>query len=174
MGAAVALVVFVADQAVKQWILTGVFGFTGPIDPTAWHPAIEVTGFFNLVMVWNFGVSFGLFAEHGDAARWALIAVALVISTGVGVWMARTDRPLIALICGMVIGGAIGNIVDRLRFGAVADFLDVHAFGYHWPAFNIADAAISVGVVVLVIDSLFERRDGRAAGSADNGRDGTR
>ncbi|NBC95843.1 MAG: signal peptidase II [Deinococcus-Thermus bacterium] len=166
-GLAIALVVFLADQAVKQWILTGVFGFAGVIDPTDWHPPIEVTGFFNLVMVWNFGVSFGLFSEHGDAARWFLIAVAAAISTGIGIWMVRTDRMLIAAICGAVIGGAVGNVVDRLRFGAVADFFDVHAFGYHWPAFNIADAAISVGVVVLVLDSLFERRDDRAAGSAD-------
>lgn len=176
LGLAAAAVVLVVDQLVKQWILTGVFGLPAPIEAGVWHPPIEVTGFFNLVMVWNYGVSFGLFAEHGDAARWILIAVALAISTGLAVWLWRTDRLGIALIAGLVIGGALGNIVDRLRFGAVADFLDVHAFGYHWPAFNVADAAISVGVVLLVIDSLFERREagaGAPGDSAGKGRDGS-
>ena len=73
------------------------------------------------------------------------------------IWLARADRRLIGVAIGLIVGGALGNLVDRVRYGAVADFLDVHAWGYHWPAFNAADSAITVGAVTLVLDSLFVR-----------------
>lgn len=164
-GLAAAVVVFVADQIFKAWMLYGVFGFAVPTDDTAWHPPIEITGFFNLVMVWNHGVSFGLFAADSDATRFLLVAVALGITVGMAIWMWRTSRPILGVCIGLVIGGAVGNVVDRLVYGAVADFLDVHVAGYHWPAFNIADSAIVVGVGLILLDGLVagEARDGAGA-----------
>ncbi len=162
-GLIVAGVVLVLDQITKWLILSVVFDLPDPIGPHSTHPTIPITGFFNLVMVWNKGVSFGLLASDSDVTRWVLIAFALVVSGVLAVWMARTPRPVMRLVLGAVIGGALGNVVDRLRFGAVADFFDVHAFGYHWPAFNIADSAISLGVVVLLIDAFRTGKDAPAA-----------
>src|SRR3546814_12951196 len=109
-------------------------------------------------MVRIMGVSFVLFAHDADMTLWVLIAVARVIVAVMVVWLRRADRTLVAAALGLVIGGAVGNVVDRLRFGAVADFLAFHLMGYHWPAFHAADAGITVGVALLVLDSLFGRR----------------
>ena len=158
-GLAVAAIVLVLDQATKWLILSVVFDLPEPIGPHSTHPTIVITGFFNLVMVWNKGVSFGMLASDSEVTRWVLIGFALVVSGVLAVWMARTPRPVLRVVLGAVIGGALGNVIDRLRFGAVADFFDVHAFGYHWPAFNIADSAISLGVVVLLIDAFRTGRD---------------
>jgi signal peptidase II len=111
------------------------------------RPPIIVTDFFNLVMVWNHGVSFGMFAEHRMPL--VLIGVAAVMIVVLLVWLTRAESLKIVLAVGCIIGGAAGNAIDRTRFGAVADFFDVHIGGYHWPAFNIADSAIFIGVVVL-------------------------
>lgn len=116
---------------------------------------IEVSPFFNLVVGWNRGVSFGLFNNDSPLNAWVLVLVALVIVVVLMIWLSKTDRLPIALGLGLVIGGAIGNVIDRLRFGAVFDFLDFHAFGFHWPAFNVADSGITVGALLLVVDSLF-------------------
>lgn len=116
---------------------------------------IPVTSFFNLVMAWNRGVSFGLFNRASNFSIWFFPVVAALIVVGLAVWLYRSDRILIGTAIGLVIGGALGNLVDRLRFGAVADFLDFHIGAYHWPAFNLADSAITVGAAVLVLDSLF-------------------
>ena len=136
----------ILDQASKWWILEHV------MRPPR---VIELTGFFNLVMGWNRGVSFGLFNTASPYNAWGLSAIALVIVAALTVWLKRTRGPFLAAAIGLVIGGALGNVVDRLRFGAVFDFLDLHAAGYHWPAFNVADSAITVGAVMLVVDSLF-------------------
>jgi signal peptidase II len=119
----------------------------------------EITGFFNLVLTWNRGMSFGLF--NNDAAMNALLftLVAAVIVGGLLVWLHRVQDTLLALAIGLVIGGAIGNVIDRLLRGGVVDFLDFHVAGWHWYAFNLADAAICVGVGLLVIDSLLGRRE---------------
>ncbi len=139
--------VFVVDQASKWWIVE-----------TVMKPPrlIEVAPFFNLVMGWNRGVSFGLLSSHAEAAAWGLVALALAISAGLVYWLARVEKRFLALAIGLVIGGALGNVIDRIRYGAVADFLDFHAFGYHWPAFNAADTAISVGAALIVVDALFD------------------
>lgn len=148
-GVAVAVLVFAADQAIKGWVLIGI------MDPPR---TIPVTPFFNLVVAWNRGISFGLFDSQQSWNAWLLPVIAVVIVAVLAYWLSRAEGRLLALALGMVIGGAIGNVVDRLHFdGAVMDFLDFHLFGYHWPAFNVADAAISLGATVLVLQSLFGR-----------------
>lgn len=103
---------------------------------------IPVTGFFNLVLGFNTGVSFGLF---GQAPAWLLMAFTLAIVAGLLVWIHRSDSRLTASALGLVVGGALGNLLDRLRQGAVTDFLDFYIGSYHWPAFNLADVAIVCG-----------------------------
>ena len=135
----------ILDQMTKWWILTSVM--TPP-------QRVPVTGFFDLVLVYNRGVSFGLF---GGAPSWvtaALIIFAILLSVALCIWMWRADSLLLGTALGFVVGGAIGNVIDRLLHGAVVDFLDFHAAGYHWPAFNVADSAITIGVVFLILDSL--------------------
>ena len=148
-GLGLAAVVLVLDQATKWWMLE-VVGI-------ALRPPIEVTPFFNLVMVWNRGVSFGLFAHEAEVMPYVLSGVAVAISVALFVWLARAERRWIAAAIGLVVGGAVGNVIDRLRFGAVADFFDLHVAGWHWPAFNVADAAIVVGVGMILLDGFATR-----------------
>ena len=140
LGLPVAAGIAVADQAGK-WAARDAL----------WDPFrhIEVTSFFNLVPVQNRGISFGLLQSEG-AGTWAIAGLSLAISAGLGVWLSRTRQLWPAWALGLVIGGAIGNVIDRVRLGWVIDFLDFHGGGYHWPAFNLADAAISVGVFMLI------------------------
>jgi len=144
----VAGLVILFDQVTKWWIITVV------MQPP--H-VIALTPFFNLVMGWNRGVSFGLFDGNSPLNVWILPLVALAIVIALVVWLRRVRRLWLTLAIGMVIGGALGNVIDRVRFGAVADFLDFHVAGYHWPAFNLADTGISLGVAMLVLDALFVR-----------------
>jgi signal peptidase II len=118
----------------------------------------EVTPFFNLVLVLNRGISFGLFNQESVAGPWVFLGLSLAIAGALLVWLRRIDRPLLAAAVGLVVGGAVGNALDRLRFGGVVDFLDLHAFGYHWPAFNLADSAIVIGVAFLLLDGFVVRR----------------
>lgn len=150
LGLAVAVVVLVLDQASKVWIL----------DLMAPPRVIEVTGFLNLVLVWNRGISFGMLGDGGAAQAWVLAAFGVIVAGGLVIWLQRAALPrLPSLGIGLVAGGAVGNAVDRLRFGAVVDFVDVHAAGWHWPAFNVADSAITLGVIALLLDAVL--RDGR-------------
>jgi signal peptidase II len=143
-GLILAVVILVADQVTKMFFL----------DLVARHsPPIEVTPFLNLVQVWNTGVSFGLFQEDSALRSWILIGVATAVLVWLLLWLWRAQTSLVAVALGAIIGGAIGNIIDRIRFGAVFDFVDLHAFGWHWPAFNLADSAIVVGVGLLLLDS---------------------
>lgn len=144
-GLVLAVVLLIIDQVSKVYIVGVV------MNPPR---VIEVTGFFNLVMAWNYGVSFGLFNDAGTRAE-LLVGLSIAISIALTVWMARETSAVTRLALGAIIGGAIGNVIDRIRWGAVADFLDLHAFGYHWPAFNVADAGIVLGAAVLVLDNLF-------------------
>ena len=150
IGLAVAVAIIVLDQITKVWILEGV------MQPPR---LIEVTPFFNLVLAWNRGVSFGMFNTQSDYGAYILIALALVIVAGMAVWLWRSESRWTGIAIGLVIGGAIGNVIDRLLYGAVVDFLDFHAFGYHWPAFNAADSAICVGAGMLILESLFVPRE---------------
>jgi len=146
LGLSVAVAIAVADQAFKAWMI-----------PTMQETgAFAVTSFLNLVMVWNRGVSFGMFGG-GALPPWLLAALGGAVCVGLGVWLRRADGRWLAVAIGAIIGGALGNIADRLARGAVADFFDFHVGAYHWPAFNTADVAISIGVVMLLLDPLFRR-----------------
>lgn len=145
-GLMVALFTLLVDQISKNWVVME-YGFQSRL-------ITEVTGFFNLVLVWNRGVSFGMFSQHPEYIPWVLTGVALVITAILIRWLTQTERMIGIVALGMVIGGAIGNVIDRIRFGAVIDFLDFHVNGYHWPAFNIADAAIFCGVMLLLLETL--------------------
>ncbi len=149
LGLVVALATLVLDQLGKWAALAG-------LDPA--DPPLHVTPFFNLVLVWNRGVSFGMFNSGGASAPWLLSGLALAVVVGLVVWLRRSDQLLTGLGLGLVIGGALGNVIDRIRFGAVVDFLDFHLASYHWPAFNLADAGICVGAVLMLADGLFARR----------------
>ncbi|HEY8189191.1 MAG TPA: signal peptidase II [Micavibrio sp.] len=116
---------------------------------------MEILPFFDIVMVWNKGISFGFFNDHGDYGPMLLISLAAVIIVLFGVWLSRTASAAVAASLALVIGGALGNVLDRIRFGAVADFLDFHLGNLHWPAFNVADSAICIGIALLLIHSLF-------------------
>ena len=149
-GVGLAALVVAIDQASKWWIVGTV------MNPPR---VIEVTPFFNLVMAWNQGVSFGMLNSGGWLSEWGLPLGTAAIILGLGVWLSRAGRPVTVLGLSLVIGGALGNLIDRIRFGAVADFLDFHWAGYHWPAFNAADSAITLGAVALVLEALFEGRE---------------
>jgi signal peptidase II len=140
------LVTVLVDQLSKQLLLTWLLK-AGPIVPV-------VDGFFRLVMVWNRGVSFGLMGGDQALPPWILSGVAIAVCIALFLWLRRTDRPFTGWGIGLVMGGAIGNVIDRARWGAVFDFADFHIGQWHWPAFNIADAAIVVGVGLMLLDSL--------------------
>ncbi|MEZ5907101.1 MAG: signal peptidase II [Geminicoccaceae bacterium] len=149
LGPGVFLLVLVLDFLTKQWALAALTD----------QGVVQVTGFFNLVLVWNRGVSFGMFQAGSEQGRWLLVGMALVVSIVLVFWLRRERRPLPRLAIWLILAGALGNVVDRVRYGAVVDFLDFHAFGYHWPAFNVADSAIVVGAALLVGDSLLGGRE---------------
>jgi len=136
----------VADQLSKQ-ILLGYLLKAGAI-------VSVIKGFFRLVVVWNTGVSFGLMGGDRALPPWTLSAVAVGVCVALFFWLRRTDRALTGWGIGLVMGGAIGNVIDRARWGAVFDFADFHVGEWHWPAFNIADSAIVVGVGLMLLDSL--------------------
>ncbi|MCZ6604542.1 MAG: signal peptidase II [Alphaproteobacteria bacterium] len=122
---------------------------------------VEILPFFNVVLVYNRGISFGILGAGSAVQTWLLIALAIIIVVLLLYWLRGATNWVTALAIGAVAGGAVGNIIDRLMptRRAVVDFLDFHAAGYHWPAFNIADSAIVLGVVALLIASLMKTRD---------------
>lgn len=141
-GLAVAAVVMILDQITKFWVLN-VFA-PGEVLP--------VTSFFNLVLVFNPGAAFSFLADHAGWQRWFFALIALAISGWI-VWQLRTLRPnsMFSIGLAFILGGALGNLIDRLWLGMVVDFIDVHAAGWHWPAFNVADSAVCVGAVLYVL-----------------------
>lgn len=143
---ALIVVTLVADQVSKE-LLLGYLLKTGAMVPV-------IDGYFRLVVVWNRGVSFGLLGGDRALPPWVLSAIAVAVCIGLFVWLRRTDRRLGGWGIGLVIGGAIGNVIDRARWGAVFDFADFHVGQWHWPAFNVADSAIVAGVGLMLIDSL--------------------
>ena len=158
LGVLAAVLTAVSDQAHKLWMIFG-YGI-GPQD------RIAVLPFMDLVYVINKGISYGLFEQDGQAGQYLLSAFAMVVSIALFIWLLRGPHTrLVALSIGLVIGGAIGNGIDRLHLGGVADFFSLHAFGYYWYVFNIADVAIVAGVIGLLYDSLVSSRKGAANGA---------
>jgi signal peptidase II len=138
---ALATFVVLLDQASKAWVL-------GSFRLAEHH---VVTPFFNLVLVFNPGASFSFLADAGGWQKWFFVVLAL----GISVWLLsmlrhHAQERLMPAALSLILGGAIGNVIDRLRFDAVVDFLDFHLAGYHWPAFNVADSAITVGVALML------------------------
>ncbi|KAA0577775.1 signal peptidase II [Azospirillum sp. B21] len=148
------VLVMILDQASKWLMLTHI------LNPPE---IIPITSFLNLRLGFNPGVSFG-FLGGGMAGPWLLSGLAMAIVAGLSVWAARTDSRTEAVAIGAIIGGAIGNVIDRVRQGAVTDFLDLHAFGWHWPTFNMADIGITGGVGLLLLHGV---RQGRRAAAID-------
>ena len=148
-----AVLTIVLDQLSKLWVLN-VFDLPS-------KGSVHVGGPVSLTMVWNEGVSFGLLRAEQDLTRWALVVFSLAVAAFLAVWARKIEKPLLAIAVGLVMGGAVGNAIDRARFGAVADFLDFKALYFPW-VFNIADSAITVGVILLLLDSL------RSEGGAKN------
>ena len=155
-GLLAALLVLAADQASKWWVLD--------VLRLPERGLVPVLPMFSLTMVWNQGVTFGLFHQDGAWGPWLLAGVALAVVAALGVWLRRAESALVAASLGAIAGGAVGNVIDRLRFGAVVDFLHAHAFGWSWYVFNVADAAIVCGVGVLVLDGLRPRTRLQAPG----------
>ncbi len=147
LGLAVALVTVAIDQAHKWWML-------GPYD-IANKGRVTITPFFDLVFVKNTGISYSLFDQDSQAGQNMLAAFAVIASLALWIWLARSGTGrLLAWSLGLIIGGALGNGIDRLLIGGVADFFSLHAFGYYWYVFNIADVAIVAGVAGLLYESL--------------------
>jgi signal peptidase II len=151
-GLAAAAAVVILDQLSKAAVL----GFFAGSPPGA-HEAI--TPFLNLVLTYNRGISFGLFNTPGAMNVLLFPFLAAVIVTMLILWLRRVESPFLAIAIGVVIGGAIGNVIDRIRLGAVVDFLDFYVGAWHWPAFNVADSAICLGVAAMLLDGLLLRRE---------------
>lgn len=145
-GALIALVILLADQISKVWLL--------------YLYQIELNGdlllapFATITLVWNRGISYGLFQQEADLGRWLLVIISFVAAAAFAFWLRQNPPRLVAWALGLVIGGAVGNGIDRLVYGAVVDFVHLHWGGFSWYVFNVADCAIVVGVVLLLLDAV--------------------
>jgi signal peptidase II len=162
MALILAALVVVLDQAVKGWVL---YGLDLPLVVSQ-----KVAGPLYFTMVWNSGVSFGFLRAQHDLVRWLLAAFALVVAGMLIGWVRKAERPLFATAVGLVIGGAVGNMIDRVRLGAVADFIDVSRLWFPW-IFNVADSAISIGIGLLLLDMLIQDNRERAKAPTTAGGD---
>lgn len=154
LGLIAGLLVLAADQLSKWWILH-------VLDLPALRQVVLLP-VLNLTMVWNRGVTFGLLNGLGALGHWLLAAVALAVVVALGAWLRKAESPVTAAAIGSIAGGAIGNVIDRLRYGAVVDFIQAHitfaGTDWSWYVFNVADAGIVCGVAALIIESQFGRR----------------
>ena len=153
LGLVVAISVIALDQAAKYWILVDLDMVPGETRPLFWPLA--------LTFVRNDGVSFGFFQTHAEWTRWALAAFSFVASVGLVAWGRNTHKLVTGLATGLILGGALGNLIDRVRLGAVVDFVDVHPLFFPW-IFNVADSGITLGVIVLLAEAALAGR--RATG----------
>lgn len=153
---AIALVIIVTDQLSKWWILK--------VLRLPEQASYEVFGPLQFTRIWNDGVSFGLFQAGHDLVRWGLVAFSVGVAILLAFWAGRNGRMLQAAGLGLVMGGAIGNAIDRARFGAVVDFIDVQRIGFFPWIFNIADSGITIGVILLLADSLRRERPADGVG----------
>jgi signal peptidase II len=149
-GLAVAIAVAAVDQATKLWIL---FWFD-----LGSRGTVRLTPFLDLVLIWNTGISYGLLRQDGPLGQWILLGVTALVVALLWMWLARASTRLTAVALGLIIGGAVGNAIDRVAYGAVADFILFHitttSINFKWYVFNVADAAIVAGVVGLLYETL--------------------
>ena len=149
IGYLTAIIVIIADQITKFWI----------IDKIMLPPRIiTINEYFNIVLTWNNGIIFGLFNNDNKINALVISSIAIVIILFLIRLLSKAETKKLNIGFGLIIGGAVGNIVDRSIYGAVMDFLDLHIGTYHWPAFNIADSSITIGAIILIADSLFSQK----------------
>ena len=160
-----ALAIIVLDQITKALILGSADIADPSLIPDGYRFAEVIPGVLDLTMVRNTGVSFGLFG--GGEARWPLTLFAVVVSGALGVWALRTQRRTLITAIGLVMGGALGNVIDRIRFGYVVDFIDFSGTGVFPWVFNVADSAITIGVVLLIIDSLVSDKPAKVGAAVE-------
>ena len=182
-GSVLALVALLADQYTKWLVIEKMLRIENPfaggffqwlmterkieffMNEREAFNSIELAPFLNFVMVWNQGISFGLFDSNEPVMAVILTAVALAASLLLLIGLAVASKKTVATALGLIIGGALGNALDRIRFGAVADFVDVHAGSWHWPAFNLADSCIVIGAGIMIIETFASgRRPNHAQG----------
>ena len=149
LGLTAAVVTLAADQASKWLVLRGLRLGSGDV--------LTVTPFFDLVLAMNRGISYGLLPQDSEFGRWVLVMVNLAAAGFFVFWLRRVRSRLLAVTLGLLVGGALGNAIDRAAYGAVVDFISLHALGWRWYVFNIADAAIVAGVIGLLYDALSGR-----------------
>ncbi len=154
---------FLLDLLTKTWVLMAtpfklsMFGFYKTIYPT-FFPISEPTSFFNLILTWNNGVSFSMFANNTIWGRWLLVLISMAVTIYVSTLLKTEKNKINSWAFILIIAGAIGNIFDRIRYGAVIDFLDFHLGQHHWPAFNLADIFISCGMALIILQLILESR----------------
>ena len=154
-----ALLIIIVDQLTKAWVMQGLgLRFEGQSVPV-------LTPILSLTLVHNEGVSFGLFGD--GSARWLLSVFSVVVAGVLAWWALRAERRLLITAIGLIMGGAIGNVIDRIRFGWVVDFLDFSGTGVFPWVFNVADSAITVGVVLLILDSIMSERAAKVGVAAE-------
>ncbi|HEY7248291.1 MAG TPA: signal peptidase II [Xanthobacteraceae bacterium] len=150
LGLAVAALAAVVDQATKLWLI-----FAADL---AGRGMVRLTPFLDLVLTWNRGISYGLFPQEGPLGQWALLALKAIAAVLLWIWLARAGSRLTAVSLGLIVGGAVGNAIDRVAYGAVADFVLLHitteTFNFQWYVFNLADVAIVAGVIGLLYETL--------------------
>lgn len=149
LGIGIALLALIFDQASKLWLIYGFdLGERG---------RVPLLPFFDLVLTWNTGISYGWFSQESALGRWVLVGFKLAATIFLAVWLWRAETRLTAACLGLIIGGALGNVIDRFAYGAVADFAFFHleAWDFRWYVFNLADVAIVLGVVGLLYETLF-------------------
>ncbi len=147
LGFALAVATLAVDQANKLWLLD-VYGIAA-------RQPVRLASFFDVIFAKNPGISYSLLSAHSPAARWGLVAFTLAAAVAIGVWLWRTATAIVALALGLILGGALGNAIDRFSYGWVADFYYFHLGSFHWYVFNLADVAIVAGVGMLLLDSFF-------------------
>ncbi len=151
----VAAIIFIADQLSKYWIVQLFWPARGcdPFNNTRLIECrAEILPFMDFTMTWNPGISFGLLPQDSDLGRWLLTLFSIVAAIGFFIWLWRVEQRFLALAIGLIIGGALGNAVDRAVYGAVADFMSLHGFGFYWYIFNVADVAIVAGAAGLLYE----------------------
>jgi signal peptidase II len=145
------LIILVLDQITKTWVSTHL----------SFNQPVNILPYFDLRLLHNTGAAWSILADQGGWQRWFLSGLAIIVSIVIMVWLTRLDSKQRWLACGLalILGGALGNVMDRIIYGYVVDFIDIYYQAWHWPAFNIADIGISIGAVMLLIDAIIFKQE---------------